>query len=96
MDCNCNNRYDARRNRYTGRPVNRRQTASFHVPVQESMSRGSASNDRAPSHIDHFTAAMAYVPWQKWNETYELCRGLQAGTIFPELDKPFLCRRCGR
>lgn len=36
--------------------------------------------------------AMGYVPEQYWGETYELCRGLSAGTIFPCLHKPF----CGR
>ena len=29
--------------------------------------------------------AMAYVPWQFWGQTY--------GTIFPELNKPFLGKR---
>ena len=33
--------------------------------------------------------AMAYVPWQKFECTYEPAQGLKAGTIFPELDKPF-------
>lgn len=37
--------------------------------------------------------AMAYVPWQCWNQTYELEKALMCGTIFPELDKPFLGRR---
>ena len=34
--------------------------------------------------------AMAYVPMQKWNETYEPAMALARGTLFPELDKPFL------
>ena len=33
--------------------------------------------------------AMAYVPWQFMNETYEPDKALQYGTIFPELNKPF-------
>jgi len=42
---------------------------------------------------------MAYVPWQHFKTTYELDKALETGTIFPELDKPFLavgrgCRRC--
>ena len=36
---------------------------------------------------------MAYVPWQKFECTYEPAQGLKAGTIFPELDKPFYGRR---
>lgn len=34
--------------------------------------------------------AMAYVPYQSWGKTYDPAIGLQRGTIFPELDKPFL------
>jgi hypothetical protein len=34
--------------------------------------------------------AMAYVPWQQWQNIYEPCRALERGTIFEELDKPFL------
>lgn len=33
--------------------------------------------------------AMCYVPMQRWNTTYSLQRGLERGTIFPELDLPF-------
>ncbi len=34
--------------------------------------------------------AMAYVPYQKYGEVYAAEKGLETGTIFPELDKPFL------
>lgn len=34
--------------------------------------------------------AMAYVPWQCWYETYKPAEALHRGTIFPELDLPFL------
>lgn len=36
--------------------------------------------------------AMAYVPWQSWRKVYDVCKALQIGTIFGELDKPFLGR----
>ncbi|MCI7108011.1 MAG: spore coat associated protein CotJA [Agathobacter sp.] len=32
---------------------------------------------------------MAYVPWQMFTKTYDPKQALMAGTIFPELDKPF-------
>jgi hypothetical protein len=32
---------------------------------------------------------MAYVPLQGWGETYDSCKALQRGTLFPVLDKPF-------
>lgn len=34
--------------------------------------------------------AMAYIPFQQFGTTYEPEKGLKNGTIFPELDKPFL------
>ena len=58
-----------------------------------------ASGKEMYTHIDHMEPAMAYVPWQHFKTTYELDKALETGTIFPELDKPFLavgrgCRRC--
>jgi hypothetical protein len=32
---------------------------------------------------------MAYVPWQKFETTYEPDMALRVGTIFPELNLPF-------
>ena len=37
-----------------------------------------------------FPVAMAYVPWQRYPEPYPVCKGFIRGTIFEELDKPFL------
>ena len=37
---------------------------------------------------------MAYVPYQQWGEEFHtLERALDAGTLFPCLDKPFTGRR---
>lgn len=33
---------------------------------------------------------MAYVPWQQLQTVYEPDRGYTRGTVFPDLDKPFL------
>lgn len=43
-----------------------------------------------------FQVGMAYVPWQRWGETYDPHHALQAGTIFPVLDKPWCGMRGGR
>lgn len=43
--------------------------------------------------FEQLELAMAYVPWQKFKTTYEPAKALKIGTIFPELDKPFLGRR---
>lgn len=37
--------------------------------------------------------AMAYVPIQEFDQVYEPMQALRAGTIFPELNKPFTGRR---
>lgn len=34
--------------------------------------------------------AMAYVPWQNLDAVYEPEAGFEQGTIFPELDKPWM------
>lgn len=36
------------------------------------------------------TVAMAYVPQQGWETPYDTFDGLDRGTLFPSLDKPFL------
>lgn len=41
----------------------------------------------------HMPLTMAYVPWQRFECTYEPVQGLHEGTIFPELNKPFYGRR---
>ncbi len=36
--------------------------------------------------------AIANVPWQYFSNSYDPERALKIGTVFPELDKPFLGR----
>ena len=45
--------------------------------------------------IDGLPLAMAYVPFQKFNNLYEVDAAFAAGTLFKELDKPFIgrCRK---
>lgn len=48
------------------------------------------------SHVDgrntfkNMSLAMAYVPWQTWRDIYDAEKGFHRGTIFEELDLPFL------
>ncbi len=44
--------------------------------------------------IDQFPVGMGYVPWQEWQQTYPLDQAFQRGTIFPDLDLPFMMGRC--
>ena len=58
----------------------------------QSMQRPRPGNC-AKDQLFGMSMAIAYVPWQYWNQTYQLDKAMQAGTIFPELDKPFLGKR---
>lgn len=37
--------------------------------------------------------AMAYVPMQEYGVLYDEADALEAGTLFPDLDKPFLGKK---
>lgn len=39
---------------------------------------------------ERFPPAMAYVPWQRLDEMYTPETALERGTLYPELDKPFM------
>ena len=60
-------------------------------PVQEPVVTPSACNQMC-----HYPIAMAYVPIQTFQSTYDLNCALEVGTIFPELHKPFCGKRCVR
>ncbi len=53
-------------------------------------------NSEMFTHADHLEPAMAYVPCQQFTNTYDLCYALNAGTIFPQLCKPFCGKRGGQ
>lgn len=40
--------------------------------------------------LNNLPIAMAYVPWQEFKDLYPAEKALCRGTIFEELDKPFL------
>lgn len=44
--------------------------------------------------MENLPLAMAYVPYQKFSDTFQLNYALSVGTIFPDLCKPFCGRRC--
>ena len=50
-------------------------------------------NTRAGA-LEQYPVGMGYVPWQQWQQTYPLDKGLQRGTIFPDLDLTFHMGRC--
>lgn len=38
--------------------------------------------------------AMVSVPWQTPGKMYSACEGLNQGTIFADLDQPYVCPIC--
>lgn len=58
--------------------------------------RGSCPSTAAGALEQQYPLAMAYVPWQQWQTPYQPGRGLEQGTIFPDLDLPFSYGRCSR
>ena len=42
--------------------------------------------------VDKMEIGMCYVPWQKWQNIFNMDEGLQNGTIFADLCKPYLGR----
>lgn len=43
----------------------------------------------------NLSLAMAYVMWQEWRKPYDYEKALSRGTIFEELDLPFMAYRGG-
>lgn len=68
----------------------RRVEADFMPEARATHSAQNHSQNMQPMAL-----AMAYVPWQRWTETYPLDEGLKKGTIFPDLYLPFEGRRKG-
>ena len=44
--------------------------------------------------LQNMALAMAYVPWQPYENLYSLSQALRSGTIFRDLDLDFKGRRC--
>ena len=47
--------------------------------------------DRGNEPVDSMVPAMSYVPWQIWRNIYCIEEGLEKGTIFEDMDKPYIC-----
>lgn len=66
---------------------------SMQMPREAAMPQSSCScTFSSDSRPPRRSLAMGYVPMQIWSQPLAPCKGLQIGTIFADLDKPF----CGR
>ena len=64
--------------------------------VMMSINRQAAGNGKRTGVIDgEVSLAMSYTPVQTLKNTYGAMQALRAGTLFPELDKPFLAENGG-
>ena len=61
----------------------------YTVPTRPS-NRNSEQSDCMSLPEQDFSLAMAYVPVQKFGQTYEIEEAWNNGTLFPDLNKPFL------
>ena len=64
-----------------------------------SNSCGCNNPEMPQSNTGRKSLAMAYVPWQKWQNVMDGCSGLKSGTIFEELVLSFegsraACSQC--
>ena len=50
--------------------------------------------DIGTEHVDHMAPGMCYVPWQKWEDIYSPEEVFARGTIFAQLDKSYIGRKC--
>lgn len=76
--------------------MNYRQTmAPRYQPCVRQMP-SQVSNGTACENVCAYPIAMAYVPPQTFQTTFDLNQSLEVGTIFPELHKPFCGKRCVR
>jgi len=73
------------RNHYNN-AYNNRMSFQQPTPVKEVMEE--RCDDRMEP-VDKMPIAMCYVPWQKWESIFDVEKGLDCGTIFPCLYKPF-------
>ncbi|MBQ8140159.1 MAG: spore coat associated protein CotJA [Clostridia bacterium] len=49
------------------------------------------SNERSTWGLEEFPLASMYAPLQSWRNIYDTESGFGRGTIFKELDLPFVC-----
>lgn len=75
------------------RPMQNRNSASPAERPSCSLGQPDRENTQRDC-LSDMSIAMAYVPMQRWNQVYDMSRGLTRGTIFPELDLPFVMGRC--
>ena len=82
------NAYYGRRPSMRGVPMPcGRRTATYGLYEAENTVTSQECND--------MVLAMAYIPVQQFDTLFEIEAGFDRGTVFPELEKPFMGGGCG-
>lgn len=98
-DCGCKTNYNSNCNTNCNTNYNASSNANYNTNCNTNCGNNTPScgcnpNCDADSSIYNdplkgMAVAIGYVPWQQWCKVYDLCKGLNQGTIFPSLDLPF-------
>ena len=69
--------------------------AHSHNPASVTSCGCGSGNPIVPdADLGRMPIGMGYGPWQTWGQTYPMEQGFVRGTLFPDLDLPFLMGRC--
>lgn len=68
--------------------------ATGNMPAGSEMTSETQQNTMFCEDLDRFPIGMGYVPMQRWSQPSPIDEGFSRGTIFAELDLPFVMGRC--
>lgn len=88
-NCNMNRRLNSNMSYNSSRNIANNSDNECNCEMKSVMNEGC---DRGNEPVDKMNPGMAFVPWQEWKDVYDMEKGLERGTIFEELDKPYLGR----
>lgn len=86
---------DFMRQMMNGESVRMRDSVSDY-PNNGTSGRGNLTKDRHSWGLDEYPLAMMYAPIQKWRNAYDIETALRRGTLFKELDLPFMASNGAR
>ena len=70
-------------------PERQRRMAEMRTPECAAKNHHTSEGCENRDPLRSLPIAMAYVPWQRWQNLFESCKGFEKGTIFEDLHKPF-------
>ncbi len=79
---------------YGRRPSVRGMTMSYGRRTANDGTYVNIGNTVTEHSCDDMVLAMAYIPIQQFNTLFEIEEGFDLGTVFPELEKPFVGGGC--